>query len=218
MMEHIYADGHEFTRRVFGEDREICRKMRAGLRPRPARIRCGSYDFVFDACADGQQLKCLTIIDEWTRERLEIDVQGSIRSGRVIELLSRLISVHGAPRYLRSDNGTEFVSRAVLRWLHRAGIDTALIDPGKPWQNGSDESFNGKFRDECLSMEWFRTCAEAKVVIEQCRQHYNADRLHSSLDYLSPSMFKQQSEEQQNKILRKQRKQKPSTNPGATLN
>ena len=198
------------------------RKRVASSRPRPLPAsgpnQVWAYDFVFDACANGQQLKCLTVIDEWTRESLEIDVQGSIRSGRVIEVLSRLISIHGAPRYLRSDNGPEFVSNAVLRWLHKAGIDTALIDPGKPWQNGSDESFNGKFRDECLSMEWFRSRAEAKVVIEQWRQHYNADRPHSSLDYLSPLTFKQQSEEQQNKILQKQRKQKPSTNPGATLN
>ena len=198
------------------------RKRVASQRPRPLPAtganQVWAYDFVFDACANGQQLKCLTVIDEWTRESLEIDVQGSIRSGRVIEVLSRLISVHGAPRYLRSDNGPEFVSRAVLKWLHQAGVATALIDPGKPWQNGSDESFNGKFRDECLSMEWFRTRAEAKVVIEQWRQHYNADRPHSSLDYLSPLTFKQQSEEQQNKILQKQRKQKPSTNPGAVLN
>ena len=102
---------------------------------------------------------------------------------------------------------------------YAAGIDTALIDPGKPWQNGADESFNGKFRDECLSMEWFRSRAEAKVVIEQWRQHYNADRPHSSLGYLTPLTFKQQDPEQQNKILQKQeRKQKPSTNPGAILN
>jgi len=199
------------------------RRRISSQRPRPLPAtgpnQMWAYDFVFDACANGQQLKCLTIIDEWTRESLEIDVQGSIRSGRVIEVLSRLISIHGAPRYLRSDNGPEFVSRAVLKWLHQAGIDTALIDPGKPWQNGSDESFNGKFRDECLSMEWFRSRAEAKVVIEQWRQHYNVDRPHSSLGYLTPLTFKQQDPEQQNKILQKQqRKQNPSTNSGATLN
>ena len=133
-------------------------------------------------------------------------------------MLSRLISVHGAPRYLRSDNRPKFVSRAVLKWLHKSGIETALSDPGKPWQNGSDESFNGKFRDECLSMEWFRSRAEAKVVIEQWRQHYNADRPHSSLDYLTPLMFKQQDPEQQNRIVQKRlRKPNPSTQPGATL-
>ena len=84
-------------------------------------------------------------------------------------MLAKLISVHGAPQYLRSDNGPEFVSRAVLRWLTEAKIDTACIDPGKPWQNGADESFNGKFRDECLSLEWFRSRAE--VVIETWRRH-----------------------------------------------
>jgi putative transposase len=92
-------------------------------------------------------------------------VAGSIRSGRVIEVLSQLVSVHGAPRYLRSDNGPEFVSRAILKWAAQSGMDMALSDPGKPLQNGADESFNGKFRDECLSLEWFRTRTEAKVVI-----------------------------------------------------
>jgi putative transposase len=91
------------------------------------------------------------VVDEFTRACLAIDVAGGIRSGRVIEVPSRLVSVHGSPRYLRSDNGPEFVSRAVLKWLTQANIDTAHIDPGKPWQNGSSESFNGKFRDECLA-------------------------------------------------------------------
>lgn len=149
-----------------------------------------SYDFVFDACANGQQLKCLTVVDEFSRESLAIDVAGSIRSGRVIEVLSQLISVRGAPRYLRSDNGPEFVSTALLRWAHDAGIDMAIIEPGKPWQNGCTESFNGKFRDECLSLEWFRSRAEAKVVIEIWRKHYNEVRPHSSLGYLTPNEFK----------------------------
>ncbi len=141
-------------------------------RPQPATTarHVWAYDFVFDACANGQQLKCLTVIDEYTRECLAIDVAGSIRSGRVIEVLSRLVSLHGAPRYLRSDNGPEFVSRAILKWAARNGMEMALSDPGKPWQNGTDESFNGKFRDECLSLEWFRTRLEAKVVIEQWRR------------------------------------------------
>ena len=96
---------------------------------------------------------------------------GGIRSGRVIEVLTRLVSLHGAPRYLRSDNGPEFVARAVLKWLLAAQIETAFIDPGKPWQNGVDESFNGKFRNEHLSLEWFRNRAEATVSIEQWRRH-----------------------------------------------
>jgi putative transposase len=149
-----------------------------------------AYDFVFDTCANGQTLKCLTIIDEFTRECLAIDVAGGIRSGRVIEVLAQLVSVHGAPRHLRSDNGPEFVAGAILRWLHTAQIETALIDPGKPWQNGADESFNGKLRDEYLSLQWFRNRVEAKVGIEQWRRHYNEVRPHSSLGYLTPREFK----------------------------
>jgi putative transposase len=172
------------------------RRRVASSRPRPlAPSQLGqvwAYDFVFDACANGQQLKCLKVVDEYSRECLAIDVSGSIRSGRVIEVLSRLVSVHGAPSYLRSDNGPEFVSRAVLRWLTQTNIDTAHIDPGKPWQNGSNESFNGKFRDECLSMEWFISRIDAKIVIEDWRRHYNEVRPHSSLGQMTPAEFKQQ--------------------------
>jgi putative transposase len=159
------------------------RKRVAHSRPRP-QLPSGAnevwaYDFVHDACANGQQLKCLTIIDEYTRECLAIDVAGSIRSNRVIEVLSRLVSERGAPRHLRSDNGPEFVSKSLLRWGTGQGLGMALIDPGKPWQNGMVESFNGKFRDECLSMEWFRSRTEAKVVIEDWRRTYNEVSPHS---------------------------------------
>jgi len=174
------------------------RRRVAGSRPRPhapaSRNSVWCYDFVFDACANGQQLKCLTVIDEYTRECLAIDVAGSIRSKRVIEVLSRLISLHGAPRYIRSDNGPEFVSVALLKWAMEEQIESALIDPGKPWQNGTNESFNGKFRDECLAMEWFRNRIEARIVIEDWRVHYNEVRPHSSLQYLTPLEFRRKSE------------------------
>ena len=147
------------------------------------------YDFVFDYCSNGQQLKCLTVVDEYTREYLAIDVAGSIRSRRVIDVLSQLISVHGAPRYLRSDNGPEFVSLALLKWAKDEGLESVLSDPGKPWQNGKNESFNGKFRDECLAMEWFRNRLEAKVIIQDWRHHYNEIRPHSSLNYRTPAEF-----------------------------
>jgi putative transposase len=169
------------------------RRRVASGRPRPtpptAANHVWAYDFVYDRCANGQQLKCLTVVDEWTRECLAIEVSGSIRSRQVIEVLSRLVSSRGAPRYLRSDNGPEFVSRAILRWLSSTDIDTAFIDPGKPWQNATNESFNDKFRDECLSLEWFRSRAEAKVLIEIWRKHYNEVRPHSSLGYLTPREF-----------------------------
>jgi putative transposase len=148
-----------------------------------------SYDFVFDHCANGQRLKCLTVTDEFTKEGLAIDVDARIRSPRVIEVLSRLVSERGAPAFLRSDNGPEFVSHALLSWITQQGIETALIEPGKPWQNGVGESFNGKFRDECLSLEWFRSRAEAKVVIETWRRHFNDVRPHSSLSYQTPAAF-----------------------------
>jgi len=169
------------------------RRRIASGRPRPipptAANHVWAYDFVFDRCANGQQLKCLTVVDEWTRECLAIEVAGSIRSSHVIDVLARLVSTHGAPRHLRSDNGPEFVSRAILKWLGASDIDTALIDPGKPWQNATNESFNDKFRDECLSLEWFRSRVEAKVLIESWRRHYNEVRPHSSLGYLTPREF-----------------------------
>jgi putative transposase len=170
------------------------RRRVATTRPRPlpptAVNHVWAYDFVFDTCADGRTLKCLTVIDEFTRECLAIDVAAGIRSGRVIEVLTQLVSVHGAPRYLRSDNGPEFVARAIVRWLQTAQIETAFIDPGKPWQNGADESFNGKFRDQHLSLQWFRNRADAKVSIEEWRRHYNEVRPHSSLGYRTPLEFK----------------------------
>jgi putative transposase len=170
------------------------RRRVATSRPRPlpptGQNHVWAYDFIFDTCADGRALKCLTVVDEFTHECLAIDVAGSIRSGRVIEVLSQLVSVHGAPRYLRSDNGPEFIATAILRWLLAVPIDTAYIDPGKPWQNGTDESFNGKFRDECLNVEWFRNRREAQVGIEIWRRHYNEVRPHMSLQYQTPAEFK----------------------------
>ena len=170
------------------------RRRLATSRPRPTppakRNDVWAIDFNFDTCADGRQIKCLAVVKEWTRECLAIDVAGSIRAGRVVEVLARLVSLHGAPRHLRSDNGPEFVSKAILNWVTKEGIDTAFIDPGKPWQNGTEESFNGRFRDECLGMEWFRSHTEAAAIIETWRRHYNGVRPHSSLGYLTPNEFK----------------------------
>jgi putative transposase len=176
-----FGRAHRLWRRAkLQVPRKRPRKRIASARPRPnaptGANQVWSYDFVFDWCANGQQLKCLTVSDEWTKEGLAIEVGGSIRSRQVSEVLSRLISERGAPLYLRSDNGPEFVSRALLKWIVSQGIETALIDPGK-------------FRDECLSLEWFRSRAEAKAVIETWRQHYNEVRPHSSLGYLTPAAF-----------------------------
>jgi transposase InsO family protein len=120
------------------------------------------------------------------------DVKLSMPSSRVIELLSRLVSLHGAPLFMRSDNGPEFVSQAIRESISSGGSATVLNDPGKPWQNGTDESFNGKFCDECLPIEWFRSHREAAVIIESWRQHHNEVRPRGSLQYLTPVEFKQQ--------------------------
>lgn len=171
------------------------RRRIAASRPRATPFQANTvwaYDFVFDTTAEDQQIKCLAIVDECIRECLAIDVAGSIRSRRVIDVLSKLVSSHGAPLFMRSDNGPKFVSVAILEWISQSGICTVLNDPGKPRQNGTGESFNGKFRAECLSLEWFRSRREAAVIIEAWRRHYNAARPHSSLDYSTPHGSKQQ--------------------------
>lgn len=146
-----------------------------------------AYDFVFDSCANGEVLKCLTIVDEGSRDCLAIDVAARIRSGRVIEVLASLIERYGAPQYLRSDNGPEFIAQVVQDWLQEREIATAYIEPGKPWQNGLNESFNSRFRDECLNAEWFHNRLEATAVIARFRDEYNRHRPHSSLDYRTPT-------------------------------
>ena len=149
-----------------------------------------SYDFVHDACANGQRLKILTVTDEFTRESLAMEVATRLHARGVIEVLERLVAQRGAPLALRSDNGPEFVAKAVQHWLGARQVQTAYIAPGSPWQNGYGESFNGRLRDECLNLEWFHNVAEARVVIERWRRQYNEDRPHSSLGYQTPCEFR----------------------------
>ncbi len=150
-----------------------------------------TYDFVHDACANGQRLKILTLTDEFTRESLAIEVATTIRAADVLAVLEQVMRQRGVPGYLRSDNGPEFVAHAVQRWLRTQQVQTMYIAPGSPWQNAYGESFTGRLRDECLNLEWFRNVAEAKVVIGRWRQHYNEDRPHSSLGYQTPRAFRQ---------------------------
>lgn len=150
------------------------RKRIATRRPRPRAPngpnQVWATDFVFDTCANGRPLKCLTVVDEWTRDCLAIDVGAGILAVRVVEVLALLVSLRDAPHHLRSDAGPEFISKAILRWVTEERIDSAFNDPGKPWQNGVNESFNGRFSDECLGLEWFRPRSEAKAVIETWRR------------------------------------------------
>lgn len=148
-------------------------------------------DFVHDACANGQQLKMLSVVDEYTRESLAIETRTSMKSQAVIEVLQRLEQERGAPAFLRSDNGAEFTANRVREWLTDNRIQTLYIEPGSPWQNGLGESFNGRLRDECLNAERFGNPREAKVIVESWRRHYNEERPHSSLSYQTPVEFRQ---------------------------
>jgi putative transposase len=175
------------------------RKLRAkagvGIVPLATRAnQIWTYDFVFDQSLSGKSLKMLTLIDEYTRECLAVEVDVSIKSERVRQILQRVCFEKGVPEVIRSDNGSEFIGKAVGDWLARNGIESLFIEPGKPWQNGKGESFNGKLRDECLSREWFSSVKEAQVVIESWRKFYNEERPHSSLKYLTPLEFKSRME------------------------
>ena len=146
-----------------------------------------SYDFVADRTSDGRTIRMLTIVDEFTRECLAIDVAKKLTSEDVLERLSDLFICKGVPDHIRSDNGSEFTAKSVREWLGRVGVKTLFIEPGSPWENGYIESFNGKLRDELLEREAFDTLLEAKVLIERWRQHYNTIRPHSALGYRPPA-------------------------------
>jgi putative transposase len=149
-----------------------------------------TYDFMQDRCVNGTGLKVLTIMDEFTREGLTIEVATSLPSSKVITVLERLFQTHGAPQFVRSDNGPEFIALALRGWLARQQATTLYIDPGCPWQNGYGESFNGTVRDECLNMYIFHSVAEARIILEAYRRQYNEERPHSSLGYRTPAEFK----------------------------
>ena len=146
-----------------------------------------SYDFVEDRTHDGRKFRMLNIIDEFTRECLVIRVSRKLKAVDVIDVLSDLFILRGVPGHIRSDNGPEFVAKAVQEWITAVGASTAYIEPGSPWENGYCESFNSKLRDELLKGEIFYTLEEAKVIIESWRRHYNTVRPHSSLGYRSPA-------------------------------
>jgi len=148
-----------------------------------------SYDFVEDRTERGGKLRILAIIDEYTRQCLAIRVAASIPASAVVGVLEWLFLTRGVPKFLRSDNGPEFVAKAVRRWLKESGCSSLFIKPASPWENGYIESFNDKLRDECLNREIFRNGKEAQTIVEAWREEYNNYRPHSSLDYLTPAEF-----------------------------
>ena len=158
------------------------------LRLRPSwQNHVWAYDFVQARTHDGRAFKMLTVIDEFTRECLAIEVARRLRSDDVLQVLADLMVQHGAPDHIRSDNGPEFTAKAVRAWLTRVEVKTLFIEPGSPWENGFNESFNGKLRDELLNGEIFYTLQEAQVLIERWRRHYNTIRPHSALGYRPPA-------------------------------
>ena len=148
-----------------------------------------TWDFIFDRTDKGSTLKMLTMLDEYTRQCLAIRVERQIRSGQVLATLWQAMMQYGIPEHIRSDNGTEFIAGKIQRWLRVNQIKTLYIEPGSPWQNGYIESFHSRFRDECLNREWLLNLRETRVVIEDWRQHYNTERPHSRLGYLSPENY-----------------------------
>ena len=151
-----------------------------------------ALDFQFDVTDDGRTIKMLNIIDEYTRECLAIKVARTIDADDVVDVLDRLAAVHGAPAFVRFDNGGEFIAAAVADWCRFNGVDTIFIDPGSPWQNAWIESFNGKFRDELLNGWQFDSLLEAQVLVEDFRIDYNMNRPHTAHGDLTPTEFAQQ--------------------------
>ena len=146
-----------------------------------------SYDFVHERTKDNRSFRILTVIDELTRESLGTVVRRRFTSLDVIEVLSELFITRGLPKHIRSDNGPEFTSRAIRQWLNNLEVGPLFIEPGSPWENGYNESFNGKLRDELLNGEIFYTLKEATIMIERWRIHYNTKRPHTSLGYRPPA-------------------------------
>ena len=142
-----------------------------------------TWDFIFDRTEKGSTIKMLTMLDEYTRQCLAICVERQLTANQVLTTLWQTMMQHGIPAYIRSDNGSEFIAGKVQQWLRENGIKTIYIDPGSPWQNGYIESFHSRFRDECLDRELLLNLREARVVIEDWRQHYNRIRPHGGLGY-----------------------------------
>lgn len=184
--------------RLYREERLLVRPHRSRKRtteprvPLPAPTRPNErwgMDFIHDACISGRRFRCLTMVDEFTRECPRIDVDTSLPAARVIAALEQLAAGRGLPKSIVVDNGPEFISRALDIWAYRHGIQLVFIRPGKPVENAYIESFHSRFRDECLSAHWFLDIPDARFQIEQFRRDYNEERPHSSLGNRTPDEF-----------------------------
>ncbi len=181
----------------------VWKELQLNVRPRPRKRRKGMpmpdaptapnqlwcLDFVHDACLNGTRLKILAVVDEFTRECLALEVATSIKAPKVRSVLASLFKERGEPKFLRSDNGPEFVANSLTVWLTMSGTESRFIKPGSPWQNAKIESFNGRLRAEILNAEVFANLADAQLKLTIWRRFYNEERPHSSLGYLSPVSY-----------------------------
>jgi putative transposase len=171
-------------RRAKGLSKNACHKLRAA-----GVNHVWAWDFIFDHTTSGATIKCLSIVDEFTRECITLDVSRSITAEDVIDRLAELFVMHGVPEHIRSDNGPEFVAKAIQGWLSSMQVTTLYVEPGSPWQNGYAESFHSRLRDELLNMEQFETIRQARACLSAWRDDYNEDRPHGALDGLTPREF-----------------------------
>src|SRR5262249_20099365 len=158
-------------------------------RPAGHKDHVWAWDFLHDRTSDGRPLKWFTLVDEYTRECLALEVDRGMTAEAVRAVLARVVRGRGAPAHIRSDNGPEFIAKAIRAWMAAAGLETLYIDPGAPWENGYAESFNSKVRDELLNAEEFGDVLEAKVLAKEWKREYNQVRPHSSLGYRTPAEF-----------------------------
>jgi len=192
-----FAINHKKTYRLYTEAGLCIRKRKkkcpSEKRGKPAIVKSinvrWSFDFVSDTLANGRKFRVLTLIDEATRECLALEVDTSLTGTRVVNVLNRIAFFRGLPEEILTDNGPEFTSCALSEWAYDKSIHHIFIDPGKPVQNAYIESFNGKFREECLDSHWFKSLSDARMIIESWRIDYNTNRPHSSLGGLTPSEY-----------------------------
>jgi putative transposase len=171
-------------RRRLGNSENGCHRRRAAFKN---HVWC--WDFVFDHTTSGSTLKWLSIVDEYTRECLALKVDRSITSEDVIDTLAELFAMRGMPQHIRSDNGPEFIARAIQRWTQQLAVETLYIAPGSPWENGYAESFHSRLRDEFLALEVFESLVAARKLTQAWRDDYNHHRPHGSLGYVTPAAY-----------------------------
>jgi putative transposase len=177
-------DSQRKRKRLSGTSENGCTRRRA-----EHKDHVWSYDFVMDATENGYRLKIMPVVDEYSRECLSIEVERSITAKEVVKTLAALFARRGEPTFIRSDNGPEFIAKAVKRWLASSGVKTLYIEPGSPWENAYSETFISRLGDELLKREVFTSLLEAKILIKEYRNHYNRERPHSALGYRTPAEF-----------------------------